>query len=60
MTTVELRTGQSRPSRREDYATKQAAAEPGGDCPRWRQFLDEITDNDIDLQAYLQRMAAIA
>jgi putative DNA primase/helicase len=55
--TVDLRTGISRPPRREDYATKSAAAEPGGDCPRWRQFLSEITDGDTELQSYLRRVA---
>jgi putative DNA primase/helicase len=54
---IELRTGTSRPSRREDYCTKSAAVAAGGDCPRWRQFLEEITGGDAELQAYLQRMA---
>jgi putative DNA primase/helicase len=30
---------------------------PGGDCPRWLQFLDEITAGDTELQAYLRRVA---
>jgi putative DNA primase/helicase len=55
--TVNLRTGETREPRREDYSTKRTGAEPGGECPRWRQFLAEITDRDEDLQAYLQRMA---
>jgi putative DNA primase/helicase len=54
---IELRTGLSRTPRREDYCTKIAAVAPGGDCPRWRQFLNEITSGDADLQSYLQRMA---
>jgi putative DNA primase/helicase len=57
MATVELRTGQVRPSRREDYATKCAGAEAGGDCPLWRNFLRKITGDDNALQAYLQRVA---
>lgn len=57
MTAVDLQTGQARPARREDYATKCGGAAPGGDCPRWLKFLDEITGGDVDLQAYLQRMA---
>lgn len=56
-TAAELRTGAVRPPRRIDYATKRAAVDPGGDCPRWRQFLGEITGADADLQAYLQRVA---
>ena len=37
--------------------TKIAGAAPKGDCPRWLQFLDEITDGDREMQAYLQRIA---
>jgi putative DNA primase/helicase len=55
--TIELRTGITRPPRREDYCTKSTAVAPGGDCPRWRQFLEEITAGDAELQAYLQHMA---
>jgi putative DNA primase/helicase len=55
--TVELRTGTIRPPRREDYSTKCTVVAPRGDCPRWRQFLGEITGGDADLQTYLQRMA---
>jgi putative DNA primase/helicase len=55
--TVDLRIGTVYPPRREDYITKRPAVEPGGDCPRWLQFLTEITGNDAELQAYLQRMA---
>jgi putative DNA primase/helicase len=55
--TIELRTGTTRPPRREDYCTKSTAVAPGGDCPRWRQFLEEITAGDYELQTYLQRMA---
>jgi putative DNA primase/helicase len=55
--TVDLKTGEGRPPRREDYCTKIAAVRPGGECPRWRQFLAEITDGAAELQAYLQRMA---
>ena len=49
--------GAIRPARRDDYATKCAAAAPGGDCPQWRQFLDRVTGGDVELQAYLQRVA---
>ncbi len=54
---VDLRTGQVRPHRAEDYATKITAVAPGGDCPLWLKFLDRITGQDKDLQAFLQRMA---
>jgi putative DNA primase/helicase len=54
---VNLKSGESRRSRREDYCTKAAAVSPGGECPRWREFLAEITGHDTELQAYLQRVA---
>jgi putative DNA primase/helicase len=54
---TDLKTGASRESRRADYCTKAAAVSPGGDCPRWLQFLAEITNGDADLQAYLRRVA---
>ena len=30
---------------------------PSGDCPRWLQFLDEITGGNVELQQFLQRIA---
>ena len=54
---VDLRTGKLRPAARSDYMTKIAAVAPGGDCPLWRSFLCRITDNDEQLQRFLQRMA---
>ena len=40
--------------------TKITTATPGGDCPTWRRFLDEVTGGDVELQAYLQRMVGYA
>ncbi|MGA3954058.1 phage/plasmid primase, P4 family [Ralstonia nicotianae] len=57
---VDLRTGQLRAHRREDRMTKVTTAAPKGDCPTWRQFLSEVTGGDVELQAYLQRMAGYA
>jgi putative DNA primase/helicase len=54
--TVDLRTGDMRPHDPEDYITKCTAVAPGGECPLWRAFLDRVTDGDIQLQAFLQRM----
>jgi putative DNA primase/helicase len=54
---VDLRTGKLREHRIDDYMTKIAAASPGGDCPRWKEFLKQITDGNEDLQRYLQRIA---
>jgi putative DNA primase/helicase len=52
---VDLRTGIMREHRAEDYMTKQAAVSPAGECPRWLQFLDEITAGNSELQYFLQR-----
>ncbi|MGA4215010.1 phage/plasmid primase, P4 family, partial [Ralstonia nicotianae] len=57
---VDLRTGNLRAHRREDRMTKVTTATPKGDCPTWRQFLSEVTGGDVELQAYLQRMAGYA
>ena len=54
---VDLRNGEMRPHDPTRYMTKITAVAPGGYCPRWRQFLNEITAGDADLQAYLQRIA---
>ena len=54
---VDLRTGKMREHRATDYMTKQTAVSPGGACPRWRKFLQQITDGDTELQQYLQRVA---
>jgi putative DNA primase/helicase len=55
--TVNLRTGASAMPNPKDYHTKSTAIAPGGDCLRWLQFLGEITAGDVELQAYLKRMA---
>ena len=53
---VDLHTGLLRPGLREDYCTKTARVAPGGKCPLWLKFLDEVTDHDKSLQAYIQRV----
>jgi P4 family phage/plasmid primase-like protien len=57
---VDLQTGKMRPADRGDYMTKITTTSPSGDCPLWRRFLSEITDNDKALQSYLQRMMGYA
>ena len=57
---VDLKTGRQRPHDRADRMTKITTATPGGDCPIWRQFLDEVTGGDTELQSYLQRMVGYA
>ncbi len=54
---VDLRTGQLRAGQPGDYCTKVTATAPGGDAPRWRQFLHEVTGGDEAVQAYLHRLA---
>jgi putative DNA primase/helicase len=54
---VDLRSGRLRPHRRADLHTRITGAAPGGECPRWRRFLVEITEGDTALADYLQRWA---
>src|SRR5262249_42619623 len=56
--TLDLRTGQLRPHRREDLLTKLAAVpfDPDAPCPQWLRFLDRIMDGNKDLINYLQRV----
>lgn len=55
--TLDLRAVVHRAIRRDDYLTMQlgAAYNPEADCPRWRQFLEEIFDNNIELISFVQR-----
>lgn len=57
--TVNLKTGELLPHRREDYLTKLAPVEytPDARSERWERFLDQVTDGDTDLRGYLQRVA---
>jgi putative DNA primase/helicase len=53
---VDLRRGEVRAARREDYCTKTTAVTPGGECSLWRAFLACITAGDRSLENFLQRM----
>jgi putative DNA primase/helicase len=57
--TIDLRTGERYPPRREDYMTKKAGShrDPTMPIPIWSSFLARITADDQDLQDYLQRAA---
>ena len=57
---VNLKSGHKRPHDRLDRMTKITTASPSGDCPVWKQFLNEVTGGNKELQAYLQRMAGYA
>lgn len=57
---VNLRTGAMLPHDPARHMTKMTAVAPGGGCPRWLAFLDQITDGDKALQTYLQRVCGYA
>lgn len=56
--TVDLRTGETRPHRREDLLTKITAVTPNndGDATTWRRFLSDVTCGDREIEKYLQRL----
>lgn len=55
--TLDLKTGQLLPHRREDLSTIIVPIDyhPDGQCPRWLSFLAQVTGGDADLAGYLQR-----
>ncbi len=55
--TVDLRTGELQPHRRDDLITKLApvAYEPQASCPQWEAFLLRIMDGSEALVSFLQR-----
>jgi putative DNA primase/helicase len=57
---VDLRTGVVRAHRADDYMTNMTAAEPRGDCPIFKLFLDRIMGGDKVLIAYCSGSSAIA
>ena len=54
---IDLRTGNLRDSRRDDYITKQTLVRynPTAACPRWLSFLDQIMCGKQGLVDFLQR-----
>src|SRR5262249_33365252 len=46
---VDLKTGELRPHRLEDYCTKMTTVAPGADCPLWLQTLRYVFGGDEDL-----------
>jgi putative DNA primase/helicase len=56
--TVDLRTGEMRPARREDGITKVTPIAPSdAEATLWHACLDTWTQGDRELEAYLQRLA---
>jgi putative DNA primase/helicase len=60
--TIDLRTGQLRPHRKEDLITKMcpAAYDPAATCPHWEKFEEEIFAGDKDVIAYMRRAVGYA
>jgi putative DNA primase/helicase len=56
----DLRTGQARAHRADDYITKIAAVGSHGDAPRFLAFLERITRGDAELIAYMRRVLGYA
>lgn len=54
---IDLKTGEMRTHDRDNRLTQIAGASPGGHCPRWQQFLNEVTGGDAELKSYLARLA---
>ena len=52
-----LRTGEISEHSPDAMMTKITTAKPGGACPRWDQFLGEITAGDEAFKRYLARLA---
>ncbi|NIA31744.1 MAG: hypothetical protein GWP06_17770, partial [Actinobacteria bacterium] len=55
---LNLKTGEIRPGRRDDYMTKKSNVEmtgSAGGCPVWLSFLERVLDGSEDLINYLQR-----
>jgi len=58
--TVDLRTGELRQPKQEDYINKLTSVTPapkGALCPTWQKFLDEVTGGDKAVQRFLQQYA---
>ncbi len=58
--TVDLKTGELQPSRREHHVTKVTAVAPapsGTTCDTWLAFLDQATGKDDELIRFLQQWA---
>lgn len=54
---INLQTGESFEHDRNLLLSQITSCTTGAGCPVWLKFLQEITDGDVDLQCYLQRLA---
>ena len=57
--TLNLTTWEFYPACKEDRLTQvtDVSYVPEAVCPRWRKFLDEVTESNVEVQKYLQRVA---
>lgn len=55
--TVDLKTGETEPSKITNFLTTMTAVAPEGDCPLWMAFLDRVTGSNEALMSYLKRVA---
>ena len=55
--TLDLRTGELKPHRQEDFITRvlDYSYDPNAECPRWDLFLAEVFDGDGELACFLRR-----
>ncbi|MCZ6501854.1 MAG: phage/plasmid primase, P4 family [Gammaproteobacteria bacterium] len=53
---IDLKTGDMRPCRADDWCTRMTSVAPGGECPRWLKFIDDCTKQDAELKRYLKRV----
>jgi len=60
--TVDLRTGCLLAPERDRFISKSTAVayQKNAECPRWEEFLSEITNSDAELVQFLQRLAGYA
>ncbi len=60
--TVDLASGELRPHSPNDLITRVAPVDydAAAVCPRWDQFITEITEGDAELTAYMQRVLGYA
>jgi putative DNA primase/helicase len=57
---VDVRSGEISPHQPTEYMTKITAVAPYGACPLWRSFLSRILAGDVELIAFVQRVAGYA
>ena len=57
---VDLSSGGLQAAHPKFYMSKSTAIGPQGDAPRWREFLAEVTDGNVEYQEFLQRVIGYA